>query len=639
MNCDDDYMDFGKMGKNDILSKTTLNSIFYEDDEIIRADLIVKAQLRAEELRVLTQFNRMVKAYEKERKDSEKANTIKVNKCDVVGMTNFGSDKYPDMKCGAWICDKSGKIYSLKNNGEVVASRFPILLVKLLRNINNGKVKAIVAYKMRGKWYEITVNKEVISNKQKIIALSDYGLPVTTDTAGALVQYLGDLECFNIDTISEDCSTSKMGWQMGEFFPYSEGNLIFDGNMEFQEIFDSLQPTGSYEAWLNEVKAVRKFGRIEPLFMMAASFASPLLKILNVLSFCVNLWGDTEGGKSVTSKLATSIWANPQTGKYISNFNITAVQREVKQNFLNNLPFVLDDMATVKNKKFFDKSEFIYDLCNEKGKGRSDKTLGIREENTWRQVIIMNGEHSAISEDMQGGAINRVLDLNASLGKIYENPRELCGVIDSNYGHAGRDFIEIIRNLGSDRIKQIFDEKLKAIEKYGRMDKQSASLAAVLTADKIVSDNIFKDGIYISLEEAVAVLTVKEEVSENQRCLDYLLSLPTIEPHRFYHNNEDYSTGEEISVHNTMYGCVDDNYIYYIDKVFDKVCNDGGSTSKKFKDWAKKTGKIITDNKGNPTKIKRMAKKTTPIRCVWIKLDPDYYVDDEITNDDNLPPF
>ena len=50
------------------------------------------------------------------------------------------------------------------------------------------------------------------------------------------------------------------------------------------------------------------------------------------------------------------------------------------------------------------------------------------------------------------------------------------------------------------------------------MQKQSMSLAIVLTADKIVTDHIFKDGQYISIEDAEKCLIDRNAVSDNERC-------------------------------------------------------------------------------------------------------------------------
>ena len=54
------------------------------------------------------------------------------------------------------------------------------------------------------------------------------------------------------------------------------------------------------------------------------------------------------------------------------------------------------------------------------------------------------------------------------------------------------------------------------------MQKQSLSLAIVLTADKIATEYIFEDGQYISIEDAKKVLIDRNELSDNERCYHFI---------------------------------------------------------------------------------------------------------------------
>ena len=145
--------------------------------------------------------------------------------------------------------------------------------------------------------------------------------------------------------------------------------------------------------------------------MLAASFASVLLPILGGLPFFVDLWGETEGGKTVSLMLACSVWANPDESSYIGDFKSTDVALEARADFLNNLPMMLDDTSKTSERIRDNFEGIVYDLCSGKGKSRSDKELGIRRENRWRNVILTNGERPLSSYVNQGGAINRILEL------------------------------------------------------------------------------------------------------------------------------------------------------------------------------------------------------------------------------------
>ena len=79
--------------------------------------------------------------------------------------------------------------------------------------------------------------------------------------------------------------------------------------------------------------------------MLAASFSSVLVYPLGGLPYFVDLWGESEGGKSVATMVAASIWANPDESAYIKDYKGTEVGLEAICDLLNNLPLILDDSS------------------------------------------------------------------------------------------------------------------------------------------------------------------------------------------------------------------------------------------------------------------------------------------------------
>lgn len=106
----------------------------------------------------------------------------------------------------------------------------------------------------------------------------------------------------------------------------------------------------------------------------------------------MDLWGETEGGKSITLAVAASVWACPEENTYIKDYKGTDVGLEVVCDLLNHLPLILDD-SSKKNRKLEENFEgLVYDLCSGKGKTRSNKELSINRENHWKNCILTNGE-------------------------------------------------------------------------------------------------------------------------------------------------------------------------------------------------------------------------------------------------------
>ena len=89
--------------------------------------------------------------------------------------------------------------------------------------------------------------------------------------------------------------------------------------------------------------------------------------------------------------LAASIWANPDNNQYIGDFKTTDTQLEIRADLLNHLPLMLDDTSKTSSRIRDNFEGVVYDLCSGKGKSRSNKELGIRRENRWKNTILTNG--------------------------------------------------------------------------------------------------------------------------------------------------------------------------------------------------------------------------------------------------------
>lgn len=599
-----------------ILSKELFEEIFAEEDLIERSYMIADLSIRAKELKVKSQFDALIKTREKVLRQIDREERINSSARISGRMTEFTipmGAKYQNMQCGSWFATDSG-IYSLNVMGlEQRASRQPILPVGRLENMETGEERIVLAFKRDRRihhWKEITVAKSTIASASKIIALADQGLSVTSENAKHLVKYLNDVEAFNDEDIPMTLSSSKLGWHGNVFLPY-EGDIVFDGDGQFKHVYEAIGEHGTYSKWLEHVKEIRKTKRIEAKFMLAASFASVLIKPLNVLPFIVDLWGTTEGGKSISMMLACSVWANPEEHQYIGSFKSSDVQTEVRADLLNHLPMMLDDSSETSDKVRDNFEGLVYSLCSGKGKSRSNKELGIRRENTWRNCILTNGERPLQSYVNQGGAINRILEVECFANVFADAPKSVS-VLKENYGFAGRQFVEIVKEMGTDAIKEIYQDFCRKLFCENKMQKQSMALAVVLTADKIATERIFKDKCYISLDEAKGTLVDKNMISDNERCYQYLLDKVAMNSVRF-----DGTSGIE------KWGIIDSSYAYFYPQAFEDLCKAGGFSKKSFLSWADRKKLILTDGI-RPTKQKKINGKN--YRCVVLKLEP---VDDD----------
>lgn len=589
-----------------ILSREILEEVFDQEDELYRAELLASLGLRASELRVKTEFKELVSAYRRVERDLKRQEQKKYSPSLLENWTNF-TGPYDNMKCKTWIASDNG-IYQYNPNPmapDLLACYHPILPIERLKNLETGEEQIKLAYKRSGRWEEIVVPKTLITSASKIVALSARGIAVTSENAKHLVRYLSDVENLNDEYIEVRYSSGKLGWIKDKFIPY-DTEIIFDGDSRFKNLFESIQEHGKESKWYSHIYELRKTGKKEIKFMLAASLASVLVGILGGLPFFVDLWGETEGGKTVTLMVAASVWANPGESQYIGDFKTTDVALEAKADMLNHLPMILDDTSKTSARIRDNFEGVVYDLCSGKGKSRSNKELGVNRENRWQNCILVNGERPLNSYVNQGGAINRIVEVECG-EKVYEDPQETADIVKKNYGFAGRRFVEIIKKLGIEEIRAIQKDFQRQLFDTDKMQKQALSVSLVLTADKIATEHLFKDGQYISIEEAKELLIDRNELSDNERCYQYILDKVAMNGQRF-----DMGTSCE------KWGMIENEYIVFYNQAFDELCKSGGFSKKSFLSWADREGLLQTQG-GRPTKVKKI--NGTAYRCVFLRTE------------------
>lgn len=613
--------------KETILSEELFIEIFEQEDEIMKARMLLSCRGRAKELGVTKGFDDLTATYKRVNKSQRVEKNS--NKSMLEHWTNF-TGPYDNMMCGPWIASDDGiSTFNKDYTNEVLACYHPILPITRMKNLETGEEQLRIAYKRNHSWKEITVPKDLVSSASKIVSLSKLGVAVTSENAKLLVKYLSDVENLNEDDIPVQMSSSKLGWIGEGFIPY-DTDIVFDGDIQFRSVFESITCQGNKHVWIEYMKQLRKTKRIEIKFLLAASFASVLVGQTGALPFIVDLWGETEGGKTVALMMAASVWANPADSQYIGDFKTTDVALETKCNLLNHLPLMLDDSSKVSARIRDNFEGVVYDLCSGKGKSRSNKELGIRRENNWKNVIITNGERPLASYVSQGGAINRILEVECG-EHIFPDPQEAVEAFKKNYGHAGKQFVNIVKKLGADEIRKMQQEIQREIYLEDKMQKQSIALSIVLTADKIITEYLFHDDEYIDLEEAKAVLVDHNELSEHERCYRYLLDKISM-------NNQRFDTETKVEKWG-MFDQVDgvDYAVIYV-QAFKEICNSGGFSDKAFLSWADKNAVILTSN-GRFNRLKKINGK--PIRCVFLKLnefeDEDGFIPEEVYEQEELP--
>lgn len=640
-------MDVKELTTETILNDNIFNELFEIEDTVERERLLQELLDKSKILGVKTKFENIYKAqkakirseikkvidFEKAKKEEEKRKLLKEkedlkqkalleaqrrNEMKSTAMTNFNSDKYPDLLCGSWQCDETGiKTYGIY--GETIACYHPILPVKRLVNLETRKEKMTIAFKKTDEWQEIILEKSTLLSSNKITGvLTDNGVLISSESAKHLVKYFLEVEAMNINLIPTEKSTSKLGWidNHSEFIPFSDCNISFDGEGGFYDAFNSICEKGNYEKYMSLLKDIRKRNRREPMICVAASLASVLVEPMGVLPFIFHLYGEGGKGKTITSMLAASVWGNPSEDGYLADPKSTMTGFETFLNFLNHMPFICDDISKIK-KNFGslkqDFGEFIYFLCGGVGKRRSNAQLGNDKIKTWKNCSITNAEKPLTNELSNGGEILRCIELETESGIIFDDGtkgKNTADFLRSNYGFIGKRFIKIIKDIGLEEVKKIYDlfmhkinEKDTKKEKEG---KQINPIALILTADKILTDYLFKDEIYIDFDFMFNLIRGNNQMSDNERAYNFIMNEVEMNKKKFIIS--DYEPEQRWGY---IYEYKDnpDEYVLINPNAFNGFCDRGNFSKKMFIEWAAKKGWAEKDKDRLTKKIKNEEEK------------------------------
>ena len=622
-----------------LLSPDLFQELFRIENEL---DFVNQKQIledRAKALKVTSKFREKFNVYLKEKKEAkrqqEKDEAKKRRNEQPEDQPSYTSSftGAPEFKTGKWQATDSG-IFTIGEHGITQACRHPIYISMLMKNADTDEFNAEITFRRSGsfQWDKKIVPMEMLSKAPKITRLSAYGINVTDNTARNLVDYMSTLKELNSGeggTIMEKTSSSHLGWvKSGDdmvFMPY-ESDIEFDAGIPFKPLYESLaEPGGTAEAWYELARELRKTERIEIQMCLAASLASVLVEICGGLPFVVDFWGGSGKGKTVALMLAASVWGNPTEGAYLSSARSTAVAEEIRLGVLNSLPMMIDDISQIKQ-SVPDMGAIIYQWCSGMSKSRSNQELGLNKIVSWHNCIITNAEQSLVTETMQGGAINRIIDVEIGDTNIFQNGQDVANRIRKNYGWLGRDFIKAIHEIGFDGIRARYENTKTVLQAMAvtknqiKEEKQMIPMAMILTADDIAQEFIFKDGKFLDWDECLAMLKDVNQTSENRRAYIALRDIIASRADKFPpalsgENAPDYDKYDE-NWRLNIWGLTNtDGSVDIIGREFERLLKEEGFQGKAFLSWAARNAVIQVEAKTGRTKIQRKVNGSN-VRCV-----------------------
>lgn len=500
--------------------------IFEIEDHVERTQFVEALRNRARVLKRSREFSNLLQSFFKDyqQKMMERGN-----------VTQF-TEQPVELQCGPWRATDLGvtmqKFDSRGMPVQITACMHPILPVEILKNVDTGEERVRLAYFKYGTWNQVTVNREVCADNALIVkVLSKIGIEVTSENAKYLVRYISDCIGMNPAKLAPTRSINRLGWCGNEFMPYAD-DIVYDGNKEYDPIFQNVRESGSFQIWKDHCSILRKNRIIRLAF--AASLGSVLIEALRILPFVFHIWsGESGTGKTVAIMAAMSIWGNPKMGGLVKTMDATSVNVRRTAAFLYSLPYAGDELQTVKDNKYFTNYDrFIYQITEGIDRGRGKASGGVEETKTWHNSYLFTGEEPITKSNSRAGSKNRVIEIEVE-EKLLEDGNDTVSILTENYGHAGKRLVEYLQNTETRKLQEEYKGYFDAMCKLDTTEKQAMAMACMLVADRILTDVIFEDEDPLTIQDVEPYLRSAKEVDIAERSYEMVLNWIARNPVRF----------------------------------------------------------------------------------------------------------
>lgn len=517
--------------EEELRSQTTYDALLVIEDETERQAYLFDLKDSARRLKFgVPNVNERVKLAKQRFQAAQRGDGSK--------WTLFKDAPFPPIRCGQYDATDLGVWrYEIDNFGtrnRITACAHAIAPTARLVNVDTGVEHLQLHYLKDGVWRRLVATRSELADKGLIVRrIADKGVEVTSENARELVKYISEVVSLNPDILAGRRSIDHLGW-VGKktFAPYDEG-IVYDGDDRFANVFHAVRAEGRFEIWQYTMRALRQHSKLFRV-VLAASFASPLLELLDALPFVLHLWGGTGAGKTVAAMCAMSIWGDPGKGRLMWTLDSTKVFFGQAAAFLRNIPFYGDELQSV-NDRYQSMDKLIMYLCEGIDRGRGAANGGVQTTKQWANAFIFTGEQAVSSNASGGGVKNRLIEVQLKDGDVLvPDGNSVVSLITQNFGGAGKRYIEAVQKKDVSDLRQRYrDLQKELMQRTDTTDKQAYSMAAILLADEIACECIFTGENPLALEDVTPYLHSKKDVDVAGRAYDWTINWIARNPDRW----------------------------------------------------------------------------------------------------------
>lgn len=253
----------------------------------------------------------------------------------------------------------------------------------------------------------------------------------------------------------------------------------------------------SLDEW-NEYISTFCRGNSRLLLAVSSAFAPPFLKLIGSEGGGIHFFGPSSVGKSTASKVACSVWGGERN---LQRWRMTVNGLEAVAALYNDTLLCLDEISQCDPSQV---GETAYLLANGAGKGRADRTGGMRNRTQWDLIFLSNGEErleqmiERAGQKKRGGQEVRMIEIPAETG-AYGIFEDLHGFIDGKsfsealdqnariyFGAVGRVFLEKLV-IDRERWKESAKEIASAFMKKHSLPGSDGQVGRVLNRFALIA--------------------------------------------------------------------------------------------------------------------------------------------------------
>ena len=278
-------------------------------------------------------------------------------------------------------------------------------------------------------------------------------------------------------------------------------------------------------------------------------------------------------------------------GATVRTLNMTQNAMLGQASFLNSLPFAGDELQTIKDR--FENYDKLIMKCTE-GIDRGRMIDGQRAAVTkrWKCAFLFTGEDKCTRPNSGAGVKNRCIEVEIDSELLNGEGNKAVALIESNYGHAGKKFIEKLRSISSDSLRTEYNNTVTDLSEFAETEpKQAAAMSVMLLADKISQELFWPDEKPLSFRDVLPYMATSEEIDISEHA--YAFIVDTIAK-----NNARFNSADN---HGEVWGGFKDGAVYFNSTELKRqLQKEGFEFASVSRSWAKR-GRILKAKDGKNT--------------------------------------